>query len=218
MSKIVAENLLEGSPSTEWDVVGIGSPGIQGFSTDNSVNVGETVSFKVSTAAADYRLDVYRMGYYGGLGARQVDETETDRGAAADPTGRRTGCDHRARGLRQRGMSPRNGRCRPTRRRESTSPRLVREDGIPGESNVVLRRARRRRCHRICCSRRRTRRGRPTTSTAISCLYDRPAGDAALRHEGELQPPVLDAFRRVRRQQDVQLRVPDGPLARSERL
>ena len=28
--------------------------------------------FKVDTAASDYRLDIYRMGYYGGAGARLV--------------------------------------------------------------------------------------------------------------------------------------------------
>jgi hypothetical protein len=36
------------------------------------VNVGQTVFFKVKTTAASYRLDIYRMGYYGGDGARKV--------------------------------------------------------------------------------------------------------------------------------------------------
>ena len=45
---------------------------IQGFATDISVNRGETVSFKVDTSAADYRFDIYRLGYYGGLGARKI--------------------------------------------------------------------------------------------------------------------------------------------------
>ena len=44
----------------------------QGYATDISVNVGETVFFKVKTDASAYRLDVYRMGYYGGTGARYV--------------------------------------------------------------------------------------------------------------------------------------------------
>ena len=69
---IVAENCLPGNPSTEWDISGAGDASIQGFATDISVNRGATVSFKVNTAANNYRLDIYRMGYYGGLGARKI--------------------------------------------------------------------------------------------------------------------------------------------------
>ena len=57
---------------SEWDVNGAGSTSIQGFSTDISVNRGATVRFKINTTAASYRLDIYRMGYYGGMGARKV--------------------------------------------------------------------------------------------------------------------------------------------------
>lgn len=42
-SRIVRENCLPGVPSTEWDVNGAGDPSIQGFATDMSVNVGDTV-------------------------------------------------------------------------------------------------------------------------------------------------------------------------------
>ena len=69
---IVAENCLAGNPASEWDVSGIGDASIQGFATDISVNRGSTVSFKVSAATANYRFDIYRMGYYGGLGARKI--------------------------------------------------------------------------------------------------------------------------------------------------
>ncbi|MEA5502812.1 DUF4082 domain-containing protein [Halotia wernerae UHCC 0503] len=69
---IVAENCLVGNPSTEWDITGIGDASIQGFATDISVNRGNAVSFKIKTNATNYRLDIYRMGYYGGRGARKV--------------------------------------------------------------------------------------------------------------------------------------------------
>jgi hypothetical protein len=69
---IVAENCLPGNPASEWDISGAGDSTIQGFATDISVNQGGTVNFKVSTTAAAYRLDIYRMGYYGGNGARKV--------------------------------------------------------------------------------------------------------------------------------------------------
>ncbi|MES2990201.1 MAG: Ig-like domain-containing protein [Pseudomonadota bacterium] len=69
---VVAENCLAGSPPSEWDVSGAGDPTLQGFATQISVNRGSTVSFKVNTTAAAYRFDIYRMGYYGGMGARKV--------------------------------------------------------------------------------------------------------------------------------------------------
>jgi Bacterial Ig domain/Chitobiase/beta-hexosaminidase C-terminal domain len=69
---IVAENCLAGNPATEWDVSGAGDANLQGFATDISVNRGQTISFKVSTTYTAYKLDIYRMGYYGGLGARKV--------------------------------------------------------------------------------------------------------------------------------------------------
>ena len=47
------------------------SANIQGFATDISVDQGQTVGFKVDTNASSYRLDIYRMGYYDGDGARR---------------------------------------------------------------------------------------------------------------------------------------------------
>jgi hypothetical protein len=66
---IACENTKPGTPRSTWDVTGAGSTSIQGFATDISVNRGETVRFKVNTAARSYRLDIYRMGYYGGARA-----------------------------------------------------------------------------------------------------------------------------------------------------
>ena len=70
---IACENTLPGSPQSEWDVSGEGSPSIQGFATDISVDQGGRVDFKVDTSSTDYRLDIYRLGWYGGDGARRVD-------------------------------------------------------------------------------------------------------------------------------------------------
>src|SRR5271169_322320 len=71
---IVAENCLPGSPNSEWDLSssGAGDPSIQGYATDISVNVGQTVNFKINTNAAAYTINIYRMGYYGGSGARKI--------------------------------------------------------------------------------------------------------------------------------------------------
>jgi hypothetical protein len=73
---IVAENCKPGSPKSEWDIQGDGDPSIQGFATDISVNQGGTVDFKVKTDATNYRLDIYRIGYYAGNGARKVATVE----------------------------------------------------------------------------------------------------------------------------------------------
>ncbi len=69
---IEAENCLPGTPASQWYVQAAGSPNIQGFATDASVNVGQTISFKISTNAASYRIDIYRLGYYQGNDARLV--------------------------------------------------------------------------------------------------------------------------------------------------
>jgi hypothetical protein len=68
----VAENCRPGAPSTEWDANGAGDPSIQGFATKASVARGELLGFKVDTDAPWYDIDIYRLGYYGGLGARHV--------------------------------------------------------------------------------------------------------------------------------------------------
>ena len=71
-NEIVAENCRPGSPPAEWDISGSGDPSIQGFATDISVDQGDTVQFKIDTPASSYEVDIYRLGYYGGDGARLV--------------------------------------------------------------------------------------------------------------------------------------------------
>ncbi len=73
INDIVRENQLPGDPPTEWDINGWGDPTIQGFGHDISINRGGTIFFKIKTDSTDYRIDIYRMGYYGGMGARRVD-------------------------------------------------------------------------------------------------------------------------------------------------
>jgi len=73
-NQIEAENCLPGTPDNVWDLAtpDAGDLSIQGFATDISVNVGDTVHFKINTNATNYTIDIYRMGYYGGNGARLV--------------------------------------------------------------------------------------------------------------------------------------------------
>jgi hypothetical protein len=70
VNEVACENSKPGNPPSDWDVSGAGDASIQGFATDISVNRGSPVQFKVDTSATAYRLDIYRIGYYGGDGAR----------------------------------------------------------------------------------------------------------------------------------------------------
>ena len=69
---IVTENQWPGTPASTWDISGIGDPSIQGFATDISYNRGEVARFKIKTDANAYGIDIYRLGYYQGDGARRV--------------------------------------------------------------------------------------------------------------------------------------------------
>jgi hypothetical protein len=69
---IVCENSKAGTPSFVWDIGGAGDSTIQGFTTDISVSQGGTAFFKINTNAKAYTITIFRMGYYGGNGARQI--------------------------------------------------------------------------------------------------------------------------------------------------
>jgi Bacterial Ig domain len=70
-NEIVAENCKPGAPPGEWDIAGAGPGPARGFATDISVDQGGTVHFKIDSNEA-YTLEIYRLGYYGGAGGRQV--------------------------------------------------------------------------------------------------------------------------------------------------
>ena len=97
---IVVENNLTGTLDS-WDISGAGDPSIQGFATDISVNTGETVFFKIKTDAPAYTIDIYRLGYYGGAGARKLATVQPSRQPAAVPAGVPHRRKHRPRRLRQ---------------------------------------------------------------------------------------------------------------------
>src|SRR5690349_12429546 len=72
-NKIACENSKPGTDPAEWDAIwGAGDESIQGFSTDISVNVGQRIDFKIKTDASAYTIDIYRIGYYQGNGARKI--------------------------------------------------------------------------------------------------------------------------------------------------
>ncbi len=71
-NKVACENTKPGLPPSEWQISGIGDPSIQGFATSMSVNLGQTVNFKIKTPSSNYHINILRLGYYGGDGARLI--------------------------------------------------------------------------------------------------------------------------------------------------
>src|SRR6266536_3160416 len=69
---VVCENQLTGTPESTWQVPTGAGGTIQGFADPFSASVGQAINFKVQSQAASYRIDIYRVGYYGGSGARLV--------------------------------------------------------------------------------------------------------------------------------------------------
>ncbi len=68
---IQQENALHGDDG--WLHAGADNRAIEGYTTEVSVQPGDTVHFHVSTTPdAGYHIDVYRLGWYGGIGARLV--------------------------------------------------------------------------------------------------------------------------------------------------
>jgi hypothetical protein len=81
---IVCENQKTGTSPEEWDIDGAGDDEIQGFTTDMSVNAGETVKFKIQAQAA-YTIDIFRLGYYNDNGARKITRVTQANGSQTFP-------------------------------------------------------------------------------------------------------------------------------------
>ena len=85
---IVVENQKAGTPREIWDAPSSGQ--IEGFTTDISYDIEQTVAFKINVNAAEneqvpYRIEIYRLGYYGGDGATHVTTIDTQGEAQPDP-------------------------------------------------------------------------------------------------------------------------------------
>lgn len=69
-ASIRAENAKPGTAG--WEITTAATREIEGYASRTSVNAGEAIELFVNTVADTYRVDVFRMGWYGGAGARQV--------------------------------------------------------------------------------------------------------------------------------------------------
>jgi Ca2+-binding RTX toxin-like protein len=85
---ILLENQKQGTARSVWDAPATNR--IEGFATDISVDHGDTVSFKINVNAAvgqqvPYRIEIYRLGYYGGDGATLVTTINASGTAQPEP-------------------------------------------------------------------------------------------------------------------------------------
>ncbi len=67
---MIEENRRPGTAA--WRIPAGASSAIAGFADHTQATVGETVGVFVSTRATTFRVEAYRMGYYGGAGARLI--------------------------------------------------------------------------------------------------------------------------------------------------
>jgi hypothetical protein len=83
---VACENTKPGTPQEDWTIDKSGDDSLQGFATQMSVNKGETINFKIkSTSTAAYHIDILRLGYYGGDGARKVASNLAPTGTSTQP-------------------------------------------------------------------------------------------------------------------------------------
>ena len=213
-NEIEAENCLPGNPPSDWDISGDGDAEPAGLRDRHQRRSGQSVRFKVRTDASNYRLDIYRMGYYRATArAWSPSVSPRQRFLRASPTAssiRRPAWSTaatgrvrvlvRARRRRSRASTSPRWSARMRRRGASHVPFVVRDDD--GGSQVLFQ-----------------------TSDTTWQAYNQYGGNSlyAGRHQrrsrlqGQLQPAVHDP--RVRgRGLGVQRRVPDGPLDGAQRL
>ena len=79
---IITENALQGTAN--WTFTQSATTQIQAYCDKVSYNPGDTVSFYVSTqvASTGYQYTIFRLGWYGGLGARQIAQVTGRTGVA----------------------------------------------------------------------------------------------------------------------------------------
>jgi hypothetical protein len=80
---VACENTKPGVPPSQWEADDDES--IQGFATKMSVTPGEAIGFKIKSATSNYKIDILRLGYYGGDGARMIASNLTPTSTAAQP-------------------------------------------------------------------------------------------------------------------------------------
>ena len=95
---IQVENAKAGTSDWQLTQPGLTSGIIEGYASLTSVNRGGIINLFVNTAEPSYSMDIFRMGYYGGLGGRRMLDTIWRAGTSqpaptTDPTTGLTECN-----------------------------------------------------------------------------------------------------------------------------
>lgn len=96
---IAAENTCTGTGSWQLSASPDRPSDIEGFTVPASVNIGSRIALYVSTSSSEYSFYVYRLGWYGGQGARLMYTSAGLRGIQQpapniDPATRMVSCDN----------------------------------------------------------------------------------------------------------------------------
>ena len=84
-NEVACENSKPGTNWTDWEVDGGGDAALQGYATEMSVQAGDTIGFKIKATSSNYHIDVLRLGYYGGDGARKLASNLAPTGTSTQP-------------------------------------------------------------------------------------------------------------------------------------
>lgn len=95
---VIAENKKQGTTSWRFNGNGVG-PTINGFANMVAASQGQKVTLYITTAAKRYHITAYRIGYYGGDGARKIWESPELHGVVQPacpvaPSTRMVSCDN----------------------------------------------------------------------------------------------------------------------------
>ena len=101
-SAVIAENRRPGNSS--WKITDQGPGLIEGFADHNYAQHGDTVGLYVSTDQPSFHATAYRMGWYGGAGAREIWQSPRINGTLqpacpVDPSTNMVSCDNWSKSL-----------------------------------------------------------------------------------------------------------------------
>lgn len=79
---VTSQKILPADSSSNWN-----DTTIKGYADSTSINAGQNIHLYVSTSQASYNMEIYRMGWYGGAGARLIQSVSNMPGInQPDPT------------------------------------------------------------------------------------------------------------------------------------
>ena len=213
-NEIACENTKPGNPASEWDVSGAGHRVDPGLRDEHQRGPGADGPVQGRHAVDGLPARHLPHGLLRRPGRPQDRDGPAVGEPAAEPAGLPEHRRHRPDRLRQLGACRRAGPCRPTPSRASTSPSSCARTATAGSSHVVF----------VVRDDDGGSELLFQTSDTTWQAYNQYGGNSLYtgqpgrpRVQGQLQPPVHDPRHR-RRGLGLQRRVPDGPLARAQRL